>query len=92
MKNIRINELWIINNLEEMSEAMVNHSIEKEFYDYYMIKELDWLVENAEKIINDFYNNINKFDFDLKNNYYNFAGEWDKKSLLEAVKEMKERM
>ena len=94
MKNIKITNLWILNNLDEMAGRMVNHQIDNEFYNYYMHKGMGWLIGNSEKIINDFYNNISKFDWELKHNseFYHFAGQWSKEDLIEAIKEMKEEM
>ena len=50
---MEIRKLEVLNILKEMAGAMLNHRVDDEFYDYYMLKELNWLIENRKKIIND---------------------------------------
>lgn len=62
MKIINLDEL---NKLEQMSRIMLNHNIDNDFYNYYMFNDINWLIENQEKIINDYESNKFKCIFDI---------------------------
>lgn len=63
--NMKINDLYEINILNTKAGILVNHHIDEEFYDYYFENEISWLIENKNKIENDFSKNIDKFKFDI---------------------------
>lgn len=73
MKNkeyFKIKNLYSLNILNEKCKILLNNSnkltdINLEFYDFYFLNNLDWLIENQDKINNDFNNNINKMKFDI---------------------------
>lgn len=85
---MKIRKLEVLNILNEMAEAMLNHRVDDEFYDYYMFKELNWLIENRKKIINDYVNNYDKLKFDFENNFYNYINRWSKNEIEEAIETM----
>jgi len=66
MKKIEIKDLSGLTILNEMAGELLNQDIDSNFYDGYMHKDISWLVENKNKIVNDFYNNIDKFKGALK--------------------------
>ena len=45
---MKIKYLWLLNILDEMRSENLNHTIDKEFYDWTDYKSIDWLYENAE--------------------------------------------
>lgn len=62
---MKINNLYKINNLNEKAGMLLNHNIDNDFYDFYMNNEINWLIENEDKINKDFTNNINELKFDI---------------------------
>lgn len=54
--------------LKEMATNNLNKRIDDKFYDYFMYKDTQWLVDNKDKIIDDFYSKDNKFE--RENGYY----------------------
>lgn len=73
MKNkeyFKIKNLYSLNILNEKCKILLNNSnkltdINPEFYDFYFLNDLDWLIENQDKINNDFKNNLDKIKFDV---------------------------
>lgn len=74
MKNkeyFKIKNLYSLNNLNDKCKILLNNSnklsddINPDFYDFYFLNSLDWLIENQKKINNDFYNNLDKLKFDV---------------------------
>lgn len=63
--NMKINELYKLNELNTKAGLLLNNSVDNDFYDFYMTKNLEWLLENKEKIENDYINNIAKLKFDI---------------------------
>lgn len=62
---MKINKLHEINILNTKAGILVNHHIDEDFYDYFFENELNWLLENKDKIENDFNKNIDKLKFDI---------------------------
>lgn len=85
---MQIKELYVLNLLDEMASAMLNHEVDNEFYDYYMEKDLNWLIDNREKIVNDVVNNYDKLEFDFRAKYYNYLNQWNKTELKSAVEKI----
>lgn len=92
MKEIKIDELYEIEILKEMCSKMVNVKIKTEFYDYYFLNSLDWLLKNKEKITNDFESNLNKMRFDILVNSYNLYSKYGLMILKQVLKEGKEEL
>ena len=73
MKNkeyFKIKNLYSLNVLNEKCKILLNNSNKlnseiQDFYDFYFLNNLDWLIENQDKINSDFYNNIDKMKFDI---------------------------
>lgn len=73
MKNkeyFKIKNLYSLNILNEKCKILLNNSnkltdINPDFYDFYFLNNLDWLIENQDKINNDFKNNLDKIKFDV---------------------------
>lgn len=73
MKNkeyFKIKNLYSLNILNEKCKILLNNSnkltdINPEFYDFYFLNGLDWLIKNQDKINNDFNNNLGKMEFDI---------------------------
>lgn len=68
MKNkeyFKIKNLYSFNVLNEKCKILLNNNINPEFYDFYFLNDLDWLIENQDKINNDFKNNLDKIKFDV---------------------------
>ena len=96
---MKIKYLWLLNILDEMRSENLNRTIDKEFYDWTAYKSIDWLYENAETIVADFYDNIDKYKFEIKNRkdyfpitsrYLEFSNfKYDRRWMEEAIKEMK---
>lgn len=63
--DMTIDNLYKINNLNEKAGMLLNHNIDNDFYDFYMNNEINWLIENEDKINKDFTNNINELKFDI---------------------------
>lgn len=85
---MKIKYLCLLNLLREMASAMLNHEVDNEFYDYYMEKDLNWLIDNRGKIINDVVNNYDKLEFDFRAKYYNYLNQWNKTELKSAVEKI----
>lgn len=62
---MKIKDLYDLERLNEMCGMLLNRRIDVEFYDYFMLKDLSWLLENEEKITKDFENNIEKMRWDI---------------------------
>lgn len=73
MKNkeyFKIKNLYSLNVLNEKCKILLNNSNKlhhkiQDFYDFYFLNDLDWLIENQDKINQDFYNNLDKMKFDV---------------------------
>lgn len=68
MKNkeyFKIKNLYSLNILNEKCKILLNNNINTDFYDFYFLNDLDWLIENQDKINNDFKNNLDKIKFDV---------------------------
>ena len=73
MKNkeyFKIKNLYSLNVLNEKCKILLNNSNKlhneiQDFYDFYFLNNLDWLIENQDKINQDFYNNLDKMKFDI---------------------------
>ena len=63
--DLKINDLVKINILEKRCEILLNCRIDDRFYDYYMFNKINWLLENEDKINNDYFNNLDKIKFDV---------------------------
>ena len=97
---MKIKYLWLLNILDEMRSENLNHTIDKEFYDWTDYKSIDWLYENAETIVADFYNNIDKYKFEIKNKkdyfpitsrYLEFSDfKYDRRWMEEAIEYINE--
>ena len=61
--NMKINELDKINELNEMASILINNGIDNKFYEIYMFNDVNWLLENEEKIRSDYENNKYKCKF-----------------------------
>lgn len=85
---MKINQLYVLNLINEMASAMLNHKVDNEFYVYYMEKDLSWLVDNREKIINDVVSNYDKLEFDFRAKYYNYLNQWNNTELKSAVEKI----
>ena len=85
---MKINQLYVLNLLNEMASAMLNHGVDNEFYNYYFEENLSWLLDNREKIINDVVNNYDKLEFDFRAKYYDYLNKWNKNELKKAVEDM----
>ena len=85
---MEIRKLEVLNILKEMAGAILNHRVDDEFYDYYMLKELNWLIENRKKIINDYVNNYDKLKFDFENNFYDYINRWSKNEIEKVIERM----
>ena len=96
---MKVKDLWLLNILDEMRRENLNRTINAEFYDWTGIKGIEWLYENAETIVADFYNNIDKYKFEIENRkyyfpatsrYLEFSNFKDERRFIEsAIKEMK---
>ena len=96
---MKVKDLWLLNILDEMRGENLNRRINAEFYDWTGIKGIEWLYENAETIVADFYNNIDKYKFEIENReyyfpvtsrYLEFSNFKDERRFIEsAIKEMK---
>lgn len=85
---MEIKYLHVLNLLNEMASAMLNHRVDDEFYNYYFEENFGWLFDNREKIINDVINNYDKLEFDFRAKYYNYLNKWNKNELKKAVEDM----
>ena len=73
MKNkeyFKIKNLYSLNILNEKCKILLNNSNKlnseiQDFYDFYFLNDLDWLIKNEDKINQDFYNNLDKMKFDI---------------------------
>lgn len=71
---MKINELYKINELEEKCSILAGYSND-EFYDMFFIKQIEWLLDNEDKINADFSklleknNNSVSFQILLNTNY-----------------------
>lgn len=57
--DLKINDLVKLDTLEKRCEILLNCRIDDRFYDYYMFNKINWLLENEDKINNDYFNNLN---------------------------------
>lgn len=85
---MQIKYLYVLNLLNEMASAMLNHKVDNEFYYYYFEENLSWLFDNREKIINDVVSNYDKLEFDFRAKYYDYLNKWNKNELKKAVEDM----
>lgn len=68
MKNkeyFKIQNLYSLNILDEKCKILLNNNINPDFYDFYFLNNLNWLIKNENKINQDFYNNLDKIKFDV---------------------------
>ena len=66
MKKIQTKDLSCLTILNEMALELLSNSIDEAFYEDYVYKDISWLIKNKNKILNDFYNNIDKLEGGLK--------------------------
>lgn len=92
MKELKIIDLFELNELNEMATILLNHNVDNKFYDYYIFKDLSWLLENKKKIINDFDSNLKEIRFDILINSYNLCFEYGPMILKQILKEGKEEL
>lgn len=52
---MKINKLLVLNILNEMACTCLNRQVDNKFYDFYFEKDMQWLLDNWQKIFNDFY-------------------------------------
>lgn len=86
----KIKNLYSLNILNEKCKILLNNSnkltdINPEFYDFYFLNDLDWLIENQDKINQDFYNNIDKMKFDIV-----FSNLDERVNLILNIKDLEE--
>lgn len=62
---MKISELTKINTLNEKATLLCNARCDENFYDFYFKKPIEWLLENENKINDDYNNNIDKLKFDI---------------------------
>lgn len=59
-----VNELYKLENLNKKATMLLNMIKEtREFYDNYMFNQLSWLLDNEERINNDFKKYLNDLEF-----------------------------
>lgn len=63
--DIKIEELYTLNQLKEKCSLLNNLKIDEEFYNYYFKNEINFLLKFKEKIERDFKDNINDLKFDI---------------------------
>ena len=93
MKNkeyFKIKNLYSLNILNEKCKILLNNSNKlnseiQDFYDFYFLNSLDWLIENQDKINQDFYNNLDKIKFDVI-----FSNLEDRIKLILNIKDLEE--
>lgn len=64
-KTIKISELELLNELDQKCSILSKHHIDDEFYCFYAVKNINWLIDNKDKIITDFEQNTDKLKFDI---------------------------
>lgn len=81
---MKIKELLKTNILNEMASTCLNRRVDDNFYDYYFEKETNWLFENKDKIIDDFY----KLDktFEINNNLLYYTINFSEEDILDILK------
>lgn len=84
-KDFKIHGLYDLNRLNEKCRILLNNHINDEFYECYFLNNLDWLIENQEKISNDFSNNLYKIKFDVI-----FSDLDDRVNLILNIKDLEE--
>lgn len=62
---MKIKDLYELNTLHTKAGLLLNNGVNNEFYDLFSWKDLGWLIENKERIEEDFNNNIDKLKFDI---------------------------
>lgn len=82
---MKIKYLIKLEILKEMASNCLNRRVDDEFYDYYFEKDMNWLLKNKEKIINDFYSL--DLTFELKNKLLNYTSKFNKNEILEILEE-----
>ena len=87
MKKVQINNLWILTILNEMAAELTNHDINSFFYDGYMYKDISWLIKNKNKIVSDFYDNVDKMGKALKTRCKNI-NRYSKEIIYNAVEHL----
>lgn len=88
MKNkeyFKIKNLYSLNILNEKCKILLNNNINPDFYDFYFLNSLDWLIKNEDKINQDFYNNLDKIKFDVI-----FSNLEDRIKLILNIKDLEE--
>ena len=83
---------WIINSIYsslffefKLNIELLNNNNNPDFYDFYFLNNLDWLIENKDKINQDFYNNLDKIKFDVI-----FSNLDDRIKLILNIKDLEE--
>lgn len=84
MKKVQISDLWVLTLLNEMAAELINHDINCDFYDGYMYKDISWLIKNKNKIVNDFYDNVDKMSKALKTRCNNI-NRYSKEIIYNAI-------
>ena len=87
MAKVEIRELWILTVLNEMAAELTNHDINSDFYDGYMYKDISWLLKNKNKIVNDFYDNVDKMSNAIKTRCKNI-NRYSKEIIYYAVENL----
>lgn len=82
---MKITNLIKINILNEMAGTCLNRHVDNNFYDFYFEHDMKWLLDNWEKIYNDFYNLDTTFE--RKNGILVFIPKCSKNDVLNIIKE-----
>lgn len=71
--------------LEEMATNNFNKRIDNKFYDNFAFKDTKWLVDNMDKIIDDFYSKDNTFE--REHGYYTVFNRFQTPNNLEGERD-----
>ena len=89
---MKIRKLYLLNVLYEMAATNLNHHVDNKFYNYFMYNDVNWLIDNHEKITKDFLDNYDKYQFDIAHNYFKYITDFNINELEEVIKRMVEEI